>query len=48
MQAPIKSGLRYDNTVLVEKVLVVFISLVPVNDTGFGNSAEGLENFLIL
>ena len=31
LQAPIKSGLKYDNTVLVEEVLVVFIPLVPCN-----------------
>ena len=29
-------------------VLIVFIPLVPVNDTGFETSAEGLENFFIL
>ena len=43
-----KSCLRYNNTVLVEEVLVVFIPLVPVNDTWFETSAEGLENFFIL
>ena len=46
--APIKSGLRYNNMVLVEEVLVVFLPLVPINDTGFETSAEGLENFFIL
>ena len=45
---PIKSGLRHNNTILVEEVLVVFIPLVPVNDTGFETSAEVLENFFIL
>ena len=30
------------------EVVVVFIPLVPVNDTGFETSAEGLENFFIL
>ena len=45
---PIKSGLRRDNTVLVEESLIVFIPLVPVNDTGFKTSAEGLENFFII
>ena len=48
LQAPIKSDLRYDNAVLVKQVLVVFLSLVPVNDRGFQTSAEGLENFFIL
>ena len=48
LTAAIKLGLRYNNTVLVEEVLVVFIPLVPVNDRGFGTSAEGLENFVIL
>ena len=41
-------GLRYNNTVLVEEVLFFFIPRVPVNDTGFETSAEGLENFFIL
>ena len=30
------------------RVLICFIPLVPVNDTGFETSAEGLENFFIL
>ena len=34
--------------VIVEEVLVDFIPLVPVNDTGFETSAEGLENFFVL
>ena len=34
--------------VLVEEVLIVFLPLVPVNDTGFETSAEGLENFFVL
>ena len=46
--APMKSSLRHENTVLVEDVPVVFIPLVPVNDTGFETSAEGLEKFFIL
>ena len=46
--APIRSGLRYDNTVLVEDVLVVFIRLVPVNDKGLDTSVEVLETFFIL
>ena len=46
--APIKSGLRHDYTVLVEEVLIVFILLGPVNDTGFETSAEGLDNFFII
>ena len=33
--------------VLVEEVQVIFIPLVPVNDTGFETSAEGLENLFI-
>ena len=48
LYAPIKSDLKYNNTVLVEQVLVVLIPLVPVNDSGFETSAEGLENFFIL
>ena len=48
LYAPIQSCLRYNNMILVEEVLVVFIPLVPVNDTGFETSAEGLENFFIL
>ena len=43
-----QSCLRHINPVLVEEVLIVFIPLVPVNDTGFETSAEGLENFFIL
>ena len=46
--APIKSCLRHDYTVLVEEVLVVFLPRVPVNDTGFETSAEGLGNIFIL
>ena len=48
LQAPTKSCLMHDYTVLVEEVLVVFLPLVPVNDTGYETSAEGLENFFIL
>ena len=42
-----KSCLRHDSTVLVEEVLVIFVPLVLVNDTGCETSAEGLENFFI-
>ena len=43
-----KSCLGQDYTVLIEEVLVFFVPLVPVNDTVFKTSAEGLEKFFIL
>ena len=48
LYALIRSCRRHHNSVLVEEVLIVFIPLVPINDTGFESSAEGLENFFIL
>ena len=48
LQTFIESSLRHDYTVLVKEVLVNFIPLVPVNDTGFETSAEGLQNFFVL
>ena len=44
LQAPIESCLGHNNTILIEEVLVIFIPPVPVYDTGFKTSAEGLEN----
>ena len=44
---PIESCLRHNYTIVVEEVLVIFLPLVPVNDTGFETSAEGLEKIFI-
>ena len=45
----IPSSRRYLPTyLLVEEVVIDFSPLVPVNDTGFETSADGLENFFIL
>ena len=47
LYTPIESCLRHDYTILVEEVLVIDIPLVPVNETGFDTSAEGLENIFL-
>ena len=41
------SCLRHNYTILIEEVSIILIPLVPVNDTGFETSAEGLENKFI-
>ena len=47
LSTPIQSCLRHNYTVFAKEVLVFFLPLVPVNDTGFETSAESLENFLL-
>ena len=47
LYTPIELCLRHNYTIFVEEVLVILIPLVPVNDTGFKTSAEGLENIFI-
>ena len=47
LYTPLRSCLRQDYKFLVEEILVLFIPLVRVNDTGFETSAEGLENFFL-